>query len=213
MQDETQVKKSKSFLDSFSWQTFLFGFFVGLAIFALIAFVLTGTALVKERRMAGNLVGSTGATGTENQQPNQPVEKSSQGPKIINTVGTFFEVDRAICKEGKKPIIYMFSTSWCPHCSWSKPAFESAVKDYLKAGKIVAYNWDLETNDNSLTSAEEKEVPTKDLQVYREFNPNGSIPTFVFGCRYFRIGTGHERENDLAAEEKEFKEIIEKLLK
>jgi len=209
MTNENQIKSNRNSGELSYKITFLLGFLVGLATFALIAFIFTGTALVKERRTIGSLTGVVDEK-KEVQKPSTPSE--SPELKIINQVGTFFEVNKSICKDGGKPIVYMFSTSWCPHCQWSKPAFEAAVKDYVKNGKIVAYNWELDTNDNTLTSEKEKEVPNQDRQVYEEFNPNGSIPTFVFGCKYFRVGTGHERENDLKAEEKEFREIIDKLL-
>ena len=44
------------------------------------------------------------------------------------------------------------------------------------------------------------------------FNPRESIPTFVFGNKYWQIGNGYERQDDLIAEEAEFKRIIEKLV-
>ena len=44
------------------------------------------------------------------------------------------------------------------------------------------------------------------------FNIQNSIPTFVFGCRYYRIGTGHEFEDDLEAEAAEFMAVIEELI-
>lgn len=210
MENEKQLEKRGFFTGASPRMIFLFGLLTGLAVFAVTAFIFTGTLLIKERKAIGSLVGQTKETTAA--QENEPAA-APKGPAIVNTLGTFFETDRSLCKDGKKPIIYMFSTSWCPHCKWSKPAFEKAVEDYVKAGKIVAYNWELDTNDNTLTSAKETEVPDKDLKIYEEFNPQGSIPTFVFGCKYFRIGNGHERENDLAAEEKELKDIIEKLLK
>ena len=51
------------------------------------------------------------------------------------------------------------------------------------------------------------------MQVYEQFNPRGTIPTFVFGGKYYRIGTGYEKQGDLLAEEREFRAVIDSLLK
>lgn len=129
------------------------------------------------------------------------------------TTGTFSaESDAEICVEDGKPVVYLFTTTWCPHCTWIKDTFDSTVLEYVDAGQIVAHHWEVDTGDDSLTEETEAEVPEEDLAVYKEFNPGGSIPTFVFGCKYYRIGNGYERQDDLEAEEAEFREVIEKLL-
>jgi len=111
-----------------------------------------------------------------------------------------------------KPVIRLFSTTWCSHCKWAGPTYDKVVQDYVDAGKIVAYHWQLDTNDDALTEAEEGEVPESELAVYREFNPRGSIPTYVFGGNYKRIGNGFESTMDLVSEEKEFRAMIEQIL-
>jgi len=55
-------------------------------------------------------------------------------------------------------------------------------------------------------------VPQSELAVFRTFDPRGSIPTFVFGNKYWRIGNGYEGQHNLIAEEAEFRRIIEKLV-
>jgi thiol-disulfide isomerase/thioredoxin len=112
-----------------------------------------------------------------------------------------------------KPVIYMFSTTWCPHCVWVKPTFDKVASEYAAAGKIIAYHWELDTGDNTLTPQNETAVPQADTAVYQQFNPQGSIPTFVFGGKYWRVGNGYERTQDLAAEEAEFRAVIDQLLK
>lgn len=106
----------------------------------------------------------------------------------------------------------MFSTTWCPHCKWIKETFDLTVKEYVDSGKILAYHWELDTGDNTLTEETESAVPEAELQVYREFNPRSSIPTFVFGCKYFRVGNGFESTKDLSSETKEFQAVIESIL-
>jgi len=48
--------------------------------------------------------------------------------------------------------------------------------------------------------------------IYNKFNPKGSVPTFVFGCKYFRVGNAYEAQDNLEAEETEFRSVIDKLL-
>lgn len=204
---EEQIKKSKLFGIESPKLTFVLGLLVGITIFSLIAFILLSVNLIQEK------AGKT--TGQKSEQPNQ--EKQQPQPqgmeaKIVDQVGTFYEVSEPICKKNGKPMVFMFSTSWCPHCQWAKPLYEKAVKDYVKQGKILAYQWELDTNDDTLTTIKETTVPQEAMVLYEQYNPQQTIPTFVFGCKYFRIGTGHGRTNDTVAEEREFKELINKLL-
>lgn len=138
---------------------------------------------------------------------------ASNNSSITVREGTFTKTTKPICRKDGKPIIRLFSTTWCPHCIWIKDDFDSVVKEYVKKGKIVAYHWQLDTGDDTLTSAIEKKVPAEEEAVYKEFNPEGSIPTFVFGCKYYRIGNGYEREGDHDKEKAEFRQIIEELIK
>lgn len=137
--------------------------------------------------------------------------KTSENKSVY--ISTFNVKENAtICTENGKPVIRMFSTTWCPHCKWAKDPFAEAVDDYVKQGKIVAHNWEIDKNDDALTSVNESSVPESENAVYNEFNPGGSIPTFVFGCKYYRIGSGHETEDDKDAERREFEAVIEQLL-
>jgi len=121
--------------------------------------------------------------------------------------------DAQICKEDGKPVVYLFSTTWCPHCNWIKDTFDKVVKEYTAKGLIVARHWEIDINDDILTTAKETAVPAEQMAIYSEFNPQGSIPTFVFGCKYFRIGNGYEQQQDLVSEEKEFRSLFDDLIK
>jgi len=118
-----------------------------------------------------------------------------------------------ICADGKKPVVYMFSTTGCPHCIWVKETFDKVAKEYAAGGRIDAYHWELDTGDNTLTPEVEASVPDSDRTFFKKFSPGGGVPTFVFGCKYYRLGTGYEPQNDLASEEKEFRELIEQMIK
>ena len=133
---------------------------------------------------------------------------------IVPDVGiaTFQDSGKDIELIDGKPVIRLFSTTWCSHCKWITSTYEEVVQEYADQGKIVAHHWELDVNDDTLTPESEGVVPESELAVYKEFNPRGSIPTFVFGGKYWRIGNGYESAGDLAAEEAEFRAVIEKLI-
>ncbi len=142
------------------------------------------------------------------EMPPPPPEK---GP----TIGTFQSLilEDGICEEDGKPVIRLLSTTWCPHCKWIMPTFDGLMKELVDEDKIVAYHWELDTGDNTLTEEVETSVPAEDQEYYKLFNERGSIPTFIFGCKYFRIGNGYESADDLAAEEQDFRDVIDALIK
>ena len=129
--------------------------------------------------------------------------------------------DGSICKEEGKPVIRMYSTSTCPHCIWVKPAFDSIAKEYVDANKIIAHHWEWIINEegsltgitDTLTNTTTQSISSNEEAVFNQFSPNSSVPVFVFGCKYYRIGTQFELQKDLNAEETEFRQIIEELLK
>jgi len=128
-------------------------------------------------------------------------------------IQTFTDSGNSVELIGGKPVIRLFSTTWCSHCNWAGPTYDRVVKEYVDTGKIVAYHWQLDINDDALTEATETEIPGGEMAVYREFNPRGSIPTYVFGGKYYRIGNGFERTGDLESEEKEFRAVIEQVIR
>ena len=95
----------------------------------------------------------------------------------------------------------MFSTSWCPHCQWAKPVFESLETEY--AGRVEFRYFDME----------EDEVGFGDYVLYDQLNPDQSIPFYTIGCRYYRLGNVYEREiNGVELELNLFKSLIDSLL-
>lgn len=130
--------------------------------------------------------------------------------EVIPGTRTFQETGDQVCLESGKPLILEISTTWCPHCKWIKEAFQEVVKEY--ENDISAYQWDLDIKDNALTAEKETSVPGAFYDVYDKYNPEGSIPTFIFGCKYVRIGNGYETQGNLDAEKQEFREIIEELI-
>ena len=146
-----------------------------------------------------------------------PTLEELDGPEtdLINNpkINTFYlKKDAEICKENGLPIVYLFSISGCPHCQWIGDTFDQVMTDYIKLGKIVAYHYDVETGDDLLTPEKESGLPTLALNAYDEFSPNGGVPSFVFGCKYFRLGNGYAGESGLLKEEGEFRAILEEIV-
>src|SRR3989344_2332050 len=63
--------------------------------------------------------------------------------------------DATVCVQDSKPIIRLYSTTWCPHCQWIKSTFNKVVQEYVVADKIVARHWVLDINDDDFTSFQE----------------------------------------------------------
>lgn len=192
----------------------------------LIAAVVVAGALIYTKVAPSQQTASlqpTPQNPTENNNNNLPPDNSGNNPPVqdqdslasgIEAVTTFYEKKgkTEICKQDGKPVIYLFSTSWCPHCQWIKPTFDKVAKEYVAQGKIKAYHWELDENDDTLTEEKESQVPQEAQAIYKEFNPRGSIPTFVFGCKYYRIGNGHESAGTVEDEEKELRALIDYLI-
>jgi len=157
-------------------------------------------------------------------QPVQPQQPAPAGPGNVGNLGSFTDSGNDVELEDGKPVVRLFSTTGCPHCVWIMGTFDKVAKEYVDAGKIVAYHWELNTGDDTLTEAVETAVPGSEDAVYKKFNPRGSIPTFVFGGKYYRVGNGFEGPGDtqnpttaaslehLAQEEADFRAAIEALL-
>lgn len=186
-------------------------FILPLAIF-ISALLVSGTILYAGSKFSGSTSEPAEVTADANTEDTEEEVAGAQADTPGTVVGdfeTFTEYDLDICKDDGKPVVYLFSTTWCPHCQWIKDTFDSWAKD--NSDKAVAYHWEIDTMDNTLTEEVETEVPQDAMDVYNQFNPEGSIPTFVFGCRYGRVGNGYETEEDLDKERAAFDSVLDKL--
>lgn len=153
-----------------------------------------------------------GCSGSHNgSTSNTIIDPYTIEPSSIQTFASVSD-SAAVCTEDGKPVIRLFSTTWCLHCQWISDTFDAVVEMYVDQGLIVAYHWEVDTGDDTLTALDEDGVPVSEMDIFDEFNPRGSIPTYVFGCKYYRIGNGYESQNDLEAEAAEFMAVIEELL-
>jgi thiol-disulfide isomerase/thioredoxin len=188
--------------------------------FTPIAIILSAIIISVSIIYAGSKLSSDGVTlgaqeekneDTDNKENTGQEQAQPEGPgEEVGTLATFTEYDTDKCTEDGKPQVFLFTTTWCPHCSWIKDTFDSWAKD--NSDKIAAYHWEVDTNDNTLTDEVENEVPSQHQEIFETFNPNGSIPTFVFGCKYGRVGNGYEQQDDLDKERESFDTVLEELL-
>ena len=136
------------------------------------------------------------------------IEEDSDPSEIL----TFSKENTEMCTENGKPVIYLFSSSTCPHSSWIAGTFNEVANEYIEKEKIKAYHWQLDTKNNILTEEIEGEIPTNHMSIFQRYSPQ-EIPAFVFGCKYYRIGNGYQEYRDLEKEKEEFIAVIEDILK
>jgi len=130
-----------------------------------------------------------------------------KGIKITKKIETFTKTDDPICMEEGKVIIRLFSTTKNAAANWIRETFDSLADEY--EGDIVAYHWQLDTGDNTLTKNKESGISKAEVELFKKYNPKHTVPTYVFGCKYVRIGNAYPA---LEEEKSEFKKVIEILL-
>ncbi|MFH1630764.1 MAG: thioredoxin family protein [Candidatus Aenigmatarchaeota archaeon] len=91
----------------------------------------------------------------------------------ILTIGNFMSIPNATASG--KPAVYMFGATWCPHCNWEKPIFINVTNkfDYIITTKIV-----------NVTQQSD------DIEIFKHYSPDGSIPLIIINGKYFRTGSG-----------------------
>lgn len=103
----------------------------------------------------------------------EKVVATTPEPDAEKTIGSFSVSEDAVCNEAGKPIVYFFGTSTCPHCQWEKPILEGVMAKFKDS---VVFNENIDTE--------------KDIEIFNKYNPSGTVPTLVFGCKYYRVGSG-----------------------
>ena len=133
--------------------------------------------------------------GVTEVESTEDIEEDNEEQKF-----TFEETGNLICEEDGKPIVRMFSTTSCPHCEWVEGAFDSVAAEYVDKGLIKACHWQRDSGDNTLTEEVESKIPKEELEIFKKYNPKYTVPTFVFGCSYSRVGNAYEGADDLESE-------------
>lgn len=95
--------------------------------------------------------------------------------ELTRTIGSFVISDEEVCLEDGKPLVYMFGSSGCPHCTWEHPIFEQVT---AKFDNLIALHDNMDTQD--------------DMEVFERYSQvnQGGIPFIALGCRYLRAGSG-----------------------
>jgi parvulin-like peptidyl-prolyl isomerase len=133
-------------------------------------------------------------------------DSAQRGEEIINQEkkNEFDELLGQVCVEEEMPIVRFYTSSSCQKCKEMLSIFEDAVEDQ----DLSVYIWELDTGDNLYTNDLESSIPREEFEALKEYNPNGAVPAYVFGCKYVRIGNAYsqvEYDRELDA----FNEILD----
>ncbi|MBN1373737.1 thioredoxin family protein [Candidatus Dojkabacteria bacterium] len=131
----------------------------------------------------------TTTDNTNNETVTYPtIESSSTNKPMVNE-------SAAVCYEDGKPVVLLFSTSSCPHCTWIKETFDNWARDNSNKYAVHHYEYSYDNQGNATVidtiSGQTVEIPSEYETLYVNYS-GGYVPTFIFGCKYFRIGNGFE---------------------
>lgn len=110
--------------------------------------------------------------------PTTPTTPASSLTEVGTVAGNYIETTEPVCKDANALSVKMFATSWCPHCAWEKPVLTNATAAFGDKVKLEVFDVDLQ----ALSAADDA--------MYQKYNPSGTIPTIVLGCKYYKIGSG-----------------------
>ncbi len=106
---------------------------------------------------------------------------------------------------GEKPAFMLFTTTKCQSCNETAAVFNSAIKKYAEEGAIIAEHWILDTGDNALTPEKERGISKNNLELFKKYSRDMSVPAIVAACKYKRVGSLDKEM------EYEFKSIIDEI--
>ncbi|KPJ54815.1 hypothetical protein AMJ47_03115 [Parcubacteria bacterium DG_72] len=96
----------------------------------------------------------------------EPIEEAAA------TIGRFSVSSDDVCLEDGKPIIYFFGSESCPYCQWEHPIMEQVMARFEG---FISFHNNMDTGE--------------DMEVFDKYS-TGGIPATVFGCQYYRVGSG-----------------------
>jgi hypothetical protein len=150
---------------------------------------------------------------------NSPITTSKGGDRPVTTtlyldnLKTFSDNGKSVCHIDGKPIIRMYSKKKCIHCEWGASIFDKVALEYMKDEKVIAYHWELgEIEDDLLSEGIEGRMPDSEYKIFEDSNAK-IVPYFDLGCRFTRVGNGYYVRNDAEAEEKEYRNAINTLIR
>jgi len=74
--------------------------------------------------------------------------------------------------EDGKPIIYLFGSDGCGYCKWEHPVIANVT---AKFEGFISFHDNIDS--------------TADGDIFAKYS-DGHIPTWVLGCKYYRVGAG-----------------------
>jgi len=113
-----------------------------------------------------------GTTTTTTTSTTSTTTSTSTTTTTLVEIKTFTDNGGAVETKNGKPVVRMYSTTWCPHCRWVKDAYETTVKEYVDKGEVIAYHWELDIDDDTLRP-EKIPVPQSEKNLFKKFNPRG----------------------------------------
>jgi thiol-disulfide isomerase/thioredoxin len=152
-----------------------------LIVLLVIVSFLLGTAWTRVRSLE-----KEGAASGQSQAGSVSPAPTETGTALSSTIGNFLVTEEEACKEDGQPLVYMFASSSCPHCTWEHPIFTAVT---AKFSGLIALHDNLDTQD--------------DMDVFQNYSQinQGGIPFIILGCRYTRVGSGEnlgeEKEADV----------------
>lgn len=139
--------------------------------------------LVTVREVAtGNLYRLTVNLSTPTASETRELYVSADGKKLFTgsidlssyTIGDFRVTGDALCVEDGMLVVYLFGAETCSACRWEHPVLTEVVAQF--EGYIAFHDY--------------MGGVTGDRALFERYSPQGTIPTIVLGCRYYRIGAG-----------------------
>ena len=90
---------------------------------------------------------------------------------------------------GEKPVFMLFTTTKCQLCNETAIIFKGATEKFAEEGAISAEHWILDTGDNALTAEKESGISKKELELFKKYSRDMSVPTTIAACKYKRVGS------------------------
>ncbi|RZN37005.1 MAG: thioredoxin family protein [Methanophagales archaeon ANME-1-THS] len=90
------------------------------------------------------------------------------------TIGNFLVSGNPVCTEDGKVIVYFFGNDNCGFCKWEHPLIVNLTS---KFDGYISFHDNMNNGD-------------RDSEIFATYSPDGSIPTIVLGCTYYRVGAG-----------------------
>ncbi len=125
---------------------------------------------------------------------------------------TFGPTGNTPCLADGLPIVRMYVKNGCEHCEWAGATFDRVAAEYVAKGKLRAHHWDFGTGDDKLSEVVETEVPKAEARLFYDSEAKGTVPYYLIGCIYSRVGNGYYIRDRIDLEEQEFRKAFDTVI-